>query len=226
MSMTFPIYEKKGFSVSSGPVTKDENKAQHRRHSPAAALAQSSWRIQLCSPTAGDKNTALPTPGRATEEQVHGILGIISKISLLPIAPRGQPEGCDCLRTGGTLFNLPPLILWALLNPENFLEINKQYIYSYTFPRNGKENSRTPVHLLSEGWGGNQPGLTFSGTFNNFQTQGAIQSLKLRWQEQQYNRGQSSVCRRIKSPQERDWDDYQTMARVSQHLGSMSWVNF
>lgn len=194
-------------------------------HSPAAAFAQSSWRIQLCCTTAGDKTTALPTHGRAHRSMCMAFSGLYPRYSgyLLP----SEDNQKDATASGQAARSLiSPLILWALSNPENFLEINKQYIYLYTFPRNGTENSKTPEHLLTEGWGGNQPGLTFSGTFNNFQTQGAIQSLKLRWEEQQYNQGQSRVCRRMKSPQERDGDDYQIMAWVSQHLGSMSWVNF
>lgn len=113
MSMTLPIYEKKGFSVSSGAVTKDENKAQHRRHSPAAALAQSSWRIQLCSPTAGDKNTALPPPAEPRRSKCMAFSGLYPRYPcyLLP----SEDNQKDVTASGQ--------VACSLISPHSFSEL-------------------------------------------------------------------------------------------------------
>lgn len=100
LSMTFPIYVKKGFSVSSGSVTKDENKA------PLPSCSICEFDESSCAATHLGKRAQLgktagcPPRWELQREHVHGILRIIPRITLMP-------KGCDCLRTGSMLFNLP-----------------------------------------------------------------------------------------------------------------------
>lgn len=80
-------------------------------------------------------------------------------------------------------FLISLLILWSLLNLENFLEISKQYsnnceLFAH-FPKKQGRKLKDTSAFFTEGRGSNQPELPFSCIFNDFQNQEAIQSFKL-----------------------------------------------